>query len=59
MPFRLHQSFDGGPNETVKESEYLILNSVSLDEIIENVIVESTVRPATCMKIGNRYLKFW
>ena len=38
---------DGGPYETVKENEYSMLGSASLDESMESVVVESTVGPAT------------
>ena len=51
MLFRVQLILDGGPNETLKESEYLMLDSVSLDDSMENVILESTVGPATCMNI--------
>ena len=49
MLSRVHLIFDGGPNETVKESarEYSMLGSASLDESMESVMVESTVGPAT------------
>ena len=43
--------FDGGPYETVKDSEYSMLGSASFDESTENVMVVSTVGPATQINI--------
>ena len=44
---RVHVILDGGPNETVKESEIVMLGSAALDETMESVMVEPTVGPAT------------